>query len=571
MKASYEKYVLLITIALPLAANGDIGPKITTFGDLGVDVEAEKPTEGIPSIYSEIPKDVSDVRLTREELRIDISEDYNAEVNAVFELEGPARDEPLSVYFPSAKWPPREEGFSAVVNGEPAEVEVVHGTRERSGAGSEYIWAVPFSSGFAVVEVNYEDFYGEWDNLSGTFIYSLETGAAWAGTIGKLDIYINLHGLKTEDISTITPGGYKIKGDTVEWHFTDYEPSDNIGIGHFTRGGYYLWAAHMAFERGYLERGRELCKKAIAEGNNYVQKWAKFKLGEGYYFTKGDYEKALALITETPMSPYGEKDGWKNDDARHIAATRCELMLEQVDSTDDLRRGSLYSDKHMKWPLGSVGYYGSGVKLYLENKKGASKDEKEYFLEKLVSRPYPKATPEYWKVFSEKYPDSPLTPLALFLYADCIVEEDMNKPMRGEIVSGYAELAPIFAEASDSSSGSLKFLSAKAAANSYIFAGEPEKAAEYIEIVAGFYRENLKYESHNGFITRFLHLPENVLDFRTGNWGAEKFFISRALYYTGMGQKDKAFSAIEEYKSLFGNEELYAKTKRNIENFFENK
>jgi tetratricopeptide (TPR) repeat protein len=327
----------------------------------------------------------------------------------------------------------------------------------------------------------------------------------------------------------------------------------------------------MAFEKGYLERGRELCEKAIAEGNDFVRKWAKFKLGEGYFFEKGEYEEALALINETPMSPYGEKDRWKNDDARHIAATRCELMLERVSPTDELKGGFFSGGRRTMQPLRSVGYYGSGVKLYLENKDGASTDEKGYFLEKLVKAPYPKATPDYWKVVSETYPDSPLTPLALFLYADCIVEDDMYKPMQGEVIPGYTELAPIFAEVSQESHGSLKFLSAKAAANSYIFAGEPEKAAEYIEIVASFYRDDLKYESHNGFITVFLHLPENVLDFQTGNWGAEKFFISRALYYASIGQRGEAFSALEEYKTLLGNEELYDKTKRNIENFLENR
>jgi hypothetical protein len=47
---SLNKYALLMALLLPFNVNGDVGPRTTILGDLGVDTKAENPAKEIPSI-----------------------------------------------------------------------------------------------------------------------------------------------------------------------------------------------------------------------------------------------------------------------------------------------------------------------------------------------------------------------------------------------------------------------------------------------------------------------------------------------------------------------------------------
>jgi len=64
----------------------------------------------------------------------------------------------------------------------------------------------------------------------------LKTGALWKGNIGKADITVEFlphPGVNLADIvGIIIPRGYSIKGNKVVWHFSDFEPDEDIRISY---------------------------------------------------------------------------------------------------------------------------------------------------------------------------------------------------------------------------------------------------------------------------------------------------------------------------------------------------
>ncbi len=68
------------------------------------------------------------------------------------------------------------------------------------------------------------------------FTYITKTGALWNGTIGQADFYVTLSNDYIKNARAgkldfkIEPADYKIAGNTVEWHFRDWKPTEDISI-----------------------------------------------------------------------------------------------------------------------------------------------------------------------------------------------------------------------------------------------------------------------------------------------------------------------------------------------------
>ena len=70
------------------------------------------------------------------------------------------------------------------------------------------------------------------------FEYVTRTGALWSGPIEKADFYVQMDekiirasgGRDAKYRLDISPSSYEIKGNYIEWHFTNWEPSEDITI-----------------------------------------------------------------------------------------------------------------------------------------------------------------------------------------------------------------------------------------------------------------------------------------------------------------------------------------------------
>ena len=68
------------------------------------------------------------------------------------------------------------------------------------------------------------------------FTYITKTGALWNDTIDQADFYVTLSDYDIENYEagkidfSIEPPNYKIVGNTVEWHFSNWEPTQDISI-----------------------------------------------------------------------------------------------------------------------------------------------------------------------------------------------------------------------------------------------------------------------------------------------------------------------------------------------------
>lgn len=135
-----------------------------------------------------------------------------------------------------------ERGFSQFetrVDGErvPAKMRIVD--------ADEYaykIWwtkEVDFSENqLRTVIVEYESDHG-YDSVGGrVFRYVLGTGATWKGKIGSAKIVLDISDLKHYSAPKFTLKPSFHKGNTVEWHFVNFEPKKDMVIGVDWFGGF---------------------------------------------------------------------------------------------------------------------------------------------------------------------------------------------------------------------------------------------------------------------------------------------------------------------------------------------
>jgi len=202
-----------------------------------------------------IPVQNNKIRMVSEEVTMvpantkGITEDVK--VNATFLFEN-LTDQPISMkmgfpYFSSAP-----KGFKASVQdkvvtiekrpmGGKGEIVLQH---ERSGYILHmYAWDIAFKPHEKKdVKVEYISTWGfVLPQSTSYFIYIVETGALWSGTIGKADFSIILS-KETMDYLRhpgtalrAYPAGYTRKANRIEWHFQNWKPKGNLGVVTFLK------------------------------------------------------------------------------------------------------------------------------------------------------------------------------------------------------------------------------------------------------------------------------------------------------------------------------------------------
>ncbi|MCE5192721.1 MAG: hypothetical protein ABFD13_02185 [Candidatus Cryosericum sp.] len=86
---------------------------------------------------------------------------------------------------------------------------------------------IPFAAGqMRLIDVHYKI-----RPRAGYLLYVLQTGRLWKGPIGDLSIDVNFgRTLAFPDLLSVQPAGYRTQGNHILWHFTDYEPKQDIEI-----------------------------------------------------------------------------------------------------------------------------------------------------------------------------------------------------------------------------------------------------------------------------------------------------------------------------------------------------
>lgn len=136
------------------------------------------------------------------------------------------------------------EGFQATVASERATIAFADGDGRplpdaTAEAAAASVWAsfpAEFPVGVDVVVAVRYDVRPTGDPPYGTFGYVLDTGAAWAGTIGDAEVRVRLpYDVNEENAALdpeaawdkgIRPPGSAVEGTDVVWRFTDLEPTD---------------------------------------------------------------------------------------------------------------------------------------------------------------------------------------------------------------------------------------------------------------------------------------------------------------------------------------------------------
>ncbi|MEK6742654.1 MAG: YARHG domain-containing protein [Nitrospirota bacterium] len=202
-----------------------------------------------------IPVQNNKIRMVSEEVVMvpantkGITEDVK--VNATFLFEN-LTDQPISMkmgfpYFSSAPKSFKAWVQDKVVNiekrpmGGKGEIVLQH---ERSG----YIlhmnaWDISFQPHEKKnVKVEYLGTWGfSLDRSTSYFIYVVETGALWSGTIGKADFSLILSESTMDYLKhpgtalRAYPSGYMRKGNRIEWHFQNWKPKENLGVVTFLK------------------------------------------------------------------------------------------------------------------------------------------------------------------------------------------------------------------------------------------------------------------------------------------------------------------------------------------------
>jgi hypothetical protein len=192
-----------------------------------------------------VPTTSNDIRMTREVLTIDYanqvtpttdrqSKYVNVHARFWFRNEGKAATQKMG--FPLG----REQlsgygyfspGFTVTVDG--VAVAAIAFDEQKPATGSELTYSmwntfeVPFAAGQTrVVDVTYKIL-----PRGGYFLYVLQTGRLWKGPIGDLTIDVNLgRAAAFPDLLSVQPAGYRLQGNHILWHLTNYEPQQDIEI-----------------------------------------------------------------------------------------------------------------------------------------------------------------------------------------------------------------------------------------------------------------------------------------------------------------------------------------------------
>jgi hypothetical protein len=146
--------------------------------------------------------------------------------------------------------------------------------------------------------------------------YELHTGALWKGKIDKADIYVNLGNIYPAHWVFISPNGYTFRDSVIEWHFWDFEPSEDITVHLVTSACPFFQTAkqvrnwiEIVKKNRYSKRSVELVRNFVYAkyGKPFKEKWLE-NFFESYVYWSGapykeeyeeDVEYSDTLLTET--------------------------------------------------------------------------------------------------------------------------------------------------------------------------------------------------------------------------------------------------------------------------------
>jgi hypothetical protein len=192
-----------------------------------------------------VPTTSNDIRMTREVLTIDYTNqitptpdhqsDY-IDVHARFWFRNEGKAVKQKMGFPIG----REQlsgygyfstGFTVTADG--TSVTAMAFEEQKPGTGSELTYSMwnTFEVSFAAGQTRVVDVTYKILPRGGYFLYVLQTGRLWKGPIGDLTIDVNVgRPAAFPDLLSVQPAGYRLQGNHILWHFTNYEPEQDIEI-----------------------------------------------------------------------------------------------------------------------------------------------------------------------------------------------------------------------------------------------------------------------------------------------------------------------------------------------------
>ncbi len=184
--------------------------------------------------------------------------------------------------------------FYCEVDGEEIDWEVKSGTKNPSDPSLEkyqrvYVWPVRFRAGQKRIVKNRYSIETSWDSYWGSVYYILKTGALWKGTIGEGTVKIVPFGGRfVPEFSSINPKWYKIKSDTVIWHFKKLEPEEDI------------WFSYDATSQGWYCRAKEALSTRSPQEvkeclHHFVRSFQTGELSSVQYYLNNNSECVIDL------------------------------------------------------------------------------------------------------------------------------------------------------------------------------------------------------------------------------------------------------------------------------------
>lgn len=240
------------------------------------------------------PYQENSIELSKENLVITFNKGNNpvntaVDVDAQFTFVNTGDKVSLKVGFPFSL--ATKPGFDTTISLESLKVKVKINGKEitpsfvASGEGSEYAPLIYFNMTFDKhetknVEVSYESMAA-----GGYFLYVLNTGSYWKGPIGTLDMTFKFpYEPASPNVLSITPGGYKVDGNEVVYHLTNYEPLQNIEVEFLP---YYMYEKVNPF-------------RLKAEATSNAKDW---------------FDYAMALFPENPLASFDDFVNWYSTSA----------------------------------------------------------------------------------------------------------------------------------------------------------------------------------------------------------------------------------------------------------------
>jgi len=117
------------------------------------------------------------------------------------------------------------ENFQSFVDGDPVDIETRDDTIKLERWYTKKVVFMP--KALKRIRDTYDITWSGNTLGESWFSYVMKTGANWKGKIGKADIFIRFTCLPLE-ITKASPSNFIIKDSIIEWHFENYEPSENI-------------------------------------------------------------------------------------------------------------------------------------------------------------------------------------------------------------------------------------------------------------------------------------------------------------------------------------------------------